>query len=50
MYAAFAINLVIFLLSGRVVYQSILDPVLIILLGLVVHYRQPNSWLGAKES
>lgn len=50
MYAAFAINLGIFLLNGHAVYQSVLDPILIILLGLVVYYRQPNSWLGANES
>jgi len=50
MFAAFAINLGIFLLNGNVVYQSVLDPVLIILLGLVVYYRQPNSWLGVSES
>jgi len=46
LFAAFAINLGIFLLNGHVVYQSALDPVLIILLGLVVYYKQPNSWLG----
>jgi len=42
MYAAFLINFGVFLLNGHVVYQSVLDPILIILLGLIFYYKQPN--------
>jgi hypothetical protein len=50
MFAAFLINLGIFVFRGSTVYQSILDPVLILVLCLILFYRKPNSWFGVRES
>ena len=50
MFVALAINVSIFFLNGHVVYQSVLDPIIVTVLGLVVYFRQPNSWFGAVES
>lgn len=50
MFAAFSINVAIFAYRGSTVYQSVLDPVLLVLLCLVLHYRKPNSWFGNSES
>jgi hypothetical protein len=50
MFAAFLINLGIFVFRGSTVYQSILDPVLLIVLCLILFYRKPNSWFGVRES
>jgi len=46
----FALNLFIFIVKGTVVYQSVLDPVLIACLGLVVFCRRPNWWFKVVES
>ncbi len=50
MFAAFVINIGIFVYRGSTVYQSILDPVILGILCLVLYYRKPNSWFGASES
>jgi cellulose synthase/poly-beta-1,6-N-acetylglucosamine synthase-like glycosyltransferase len=50
MFVAFVINIGIFVFRGSTVYQSLLDPVVLIILCLVLYYRKPNSWFGASES
>ena len=50
MFVAFVINIAIFAYRGSTVYQSILDPAILIILCLVLYYRKPNSWFGARES
>ncbi len=47
MVVAFLINLGIFVFLGSAVYQSILDPMLLLCLCLVLLYRKPNAWFSA---
>jgi hypothetical protein len=47
---AFVINLLLFLYTGKGVYQWIYDPVLILMLFFVVYFNRPNFWFQLKES
>jgi len=48
-FGVFIINLIIYILNGSIVYQSLYDPTLLILFYFVINKKQPNSWLTTKE-
>jgi hypothetical protein len=47
MFVTFLINATIFLFRDTAVYQSVFDPLLLLLFCFVIHYQRPNSWCGS---
>jgi hypothetical protein len=50
MFGASLINFLIYVLRGTAVYQSLLDPIILVLFSLALYFSRPNTWFKSDEN